>query len=73
MKGKGTQLSELIWTKSSFSEASGNACVEVAACDDEAVVIRDSVQPTRSIRTSRAALDVLITSLRTGSLGSPRG
>ncbi|WP_208605920.1 DUF397 domain-containing protein [Streptomyces albus] len=66
-------LSEPVWTKSSYSEAAGNACVEVAACDGEAVAIRDSVQPARSIRASRAALDALITGLRTGALDNPRG
>ncbi|MEU4886487.1 MULTISPECIES: DUF397 domain-containing protein [Streptomyces] len=66
-------MSELIWIKSSFSEASGNACVEVAVCDGAAVAIRDSVQPARSIRASRAALDALITGLRTGALDNPRG
>ncbi|MEU4686367.1 DUF397 domain-containing protein [Streptomyces xinghaiensis] len=61
-------LSEPVWTKSSYSEAAGNACVEVAACDGEAEAIRDSVQPTRSIKVSHAALTTFIAGVRNGNM-----
>lgn len=61
-------MSDLKWFKSSYSEASGNACVEVAASEDGGVAIRDSVFPSRVITTNRAALAALIAGARTGAL-----
>jgi len=64
-------LSELEWIKSSFSEASGNACVEIAVRDDDEIAIRDSVFPARSIRVSRAALAALVADVRAGAGALP--
>ncbi|MFI8340625.1 DUF397 domain-containing protein [Streptomyces sp. NPDC085639] len=54
-------MSELVWFKSSYSDAGGNNCVEVAACDGDGVAIRDSVFPARVLTTNRAALAALVT------------
>ncbi|GHD94832.1 hypothetical protein GCM10010508_57140 [Streptomyces naganishii JCM 4654] len=63
-------MSELKWFKSSFSEASGNACVEIAISDEDGdVAIRNSTCPQLTIRTSRAAFAALVTHLRTTSPG----
>ncbi|WP_406174108.1 DUF397 domain-containing protein [Streptomyces sp. NBC_00996] len=37
-------MSELKWLKSSYSEASGNACVEIAT-DGHLIAVRDSKHP----------------------------
>jgi hypothetical protein len=63
-------LSELVWLKSSFSDAGGNNCVEVAVADDDDIAIRDSVYPTRIIKTSKAALSTFIAGVRTGAGGA---
>ena len=63
-------MSELKWIKSSFSEASGNACVEIAVCDDGGIAIRDSVFPTQSIRASQAAFAALVVDMRVGAGGA---
>ncbi|MGW0751417.1 DUF397 domain-containing protein [Streptomyces sp. NPDC002587] len=55
-------MSELKWFKSSHSEASGNACVEVAVCEGHGAAIRDSVFPARVITINRTALAALIAS-----------
>ncbi|WP_421107820.1 DUF397 domain-containing protein [Streptomyces sp. NEAU-S77] len=60
------------WFKSSFSETSGNACVEIALCDDGGIAIRDSVFPSRTIRASRAALAALVTEIQAGANGPAR-
>ncbi|MFI5751805.1 DUF397 domain-containing protein [Streptomyces sp. NPDC051644] len=52
------------WTKSSFSEASGNACVEVAACSDSTVALRESDSPTVILSTNRAALHALVLGMK---------
>jgi hypothetical protein len=57
-------LSELKWLKSSFSEASGNACVEIAATGPEAIALRESDSPAAVLTTDRAALRALVRSLR---------
>jgi hypothetical protein len=62
---------ELNWIKSSYSEASGNACVEVATSRD-GFAVRDSKFPAHVIVTGRAAFDALIESLSSGSLGTDR-
>ena len=53
-------MSDLKWVKSSFSEASGNNCVEVAAADADRVTLRESESPTVVISTSRTALRALV-------------
>ncbi|MFF9488571.1 DUF397 domain-containing protein [Streptomyces sp. NPDC014676] len=61
-------LSELKWFKSSFSEASGNACVEVAVRNDARVAIRHSVHPARGFTVGRTAFSSFVTAVRSGSL-----
>ncbi|MER7405118.1 DUF397 domain-containing protein [Streptomyces sp. NPDC000070] len=57
--------------KSSHSEASGNACVEVATSRN-GIAVRDSKRPANVFVTGRASFDALIESLRSGSLGTGR-
>ncbi|MFD5648665.1 DUF397 domain-containing protein [Streptomyces sp. NPDC127039] len=64
-------LPELSWTKSSYSEAAGNACVEVATSRD-GIAVRDSKRPANAFVTGWASFGALIESLRSGSLGSGR-
>ena len=64
-------LPELRWTKSSYSEAAGNACVEVATSRD-GIAVRDSKRPARDKDGRRASFGALIEGLRSGSLGSGR-
>ncbi|MFF9719514.1 DUF397 domain-containing protein [Streptomyces sp. NPDC014603] len=64
-------LPKLRWTKSSYSEAAGNACVEVAASRD-GIAVRDSKRPATVFVTGRASFGALIESLRSGSLGPGR-
>ncbi|WP_086740442.1 DUF397 domain-containing protein [Streptomyces glaucescens] len=64
-------MSALKWFKSSYSEASGNNCVEVAWMQT-GVALRDSKRPANVIVMDRASLGALIESLRSGSLGSDR-
>ncbi|MFE4794054.1 DUF397 domain-containing protein [Streptomyces sp. NPDC057908] len=60
------ELPELNWIKSSFSEASGNACVEVAAADADLIAIRESESPDAVLVTSRCALRALVLGVKTG-------
>ncbi|MCP3767162.1 MULTISPECIES: DUF397 domain-containing protein [Streptomyces] len=62
-------MSALKWIKSSYSEASGNNCVEVAWMQI-GVALRDSKRPATVFVTGRASFGALIESLRSGSLGS---
>ncbi|MGW3968776.1 DUF397 domain-containing protein [Streptomyces ardesiacus] len=64
-------MSALKWFKSSYSEASGNNCVEVA-WTQTGVALRDSKCPVDVIVMNRASLGALIESLRCGSLGTGR-
>ncbi|MFD5617293.1 DUF397 domain-containing protein [Streptomyces yangpuensis] len=63
---------ELSWFKSSHSEASGNACVEVAVCEGDGVAIRDSVFPSRVITTNRAAFAALVVGAQVSLGVAPR-
>ncbi|MER5357215.1 DUF397 domain-containing protein [Streptomyces sp. NPDC002785] len=53
-------MPELNWLKSSFSEASGNNCVEVAAVEANHIALRESESPAAVISTNRAALRALV-------------
>ncbi|MDQ0811037.1 hypothetical protein QFZ63_002751 [Streptomyces sp. B3I7] len=57
-------LSRLQWIKSSFSEASGNACVEIASTSPEHIALRESESPARVLTTDRAALGSLVRSVK---------
>ncbi|MCX5109187.1 DUF397 domain-containing protein [Streptomyces sp. NBC_00378] len=52
------------WSKSSFSEASGNACVEVAAVEGTSVAIRESDSPGVVLITSQSALRALVLGIK---------
>jgi hypothetical protein len=65
-------LPELKWTKSSFSEASGNACVEIAASTAMTIVLRESEGPAHVITTDRATLRALIRGIQAGKFVTPR-
>ncbi|MEU6537679.1 DUF397 domain-containing protein [Streptomyces sp. NPDC047000] len=59
-------MSELNWFKSSFSEASGNACVEIAVRDDTRIAIRHSVHPARGFSVGRGAFVAFVGAVRAG-------
>ncbi|MFF3338513.1 DUF397 domain-containing protein [Streptomyces flavidovirens] len=60
------------WLKSSFSEASGNACVEVAVMSPGGIALRESDSPAIVLSTSPAALRALLLRVRAGAVESPR-
>lgn len=62
-------MSELKWFKSSFSEASGNACVEVAVRNPTRMAIRHSVYPARGISVDRTAFSSFVSAIRSEALG----
>jgi len=66
-------LPELKWFKSSFSEASGNACVEVAVRNDSRVAIRHSVYPDRGFSVGRAAFTSFVSAVQTDELNDKTG
>ncbi|MGY3679552.1 DUF397 domain-containing protein [Streptomyces sp. TE33382] len=53
-------MSGLHWVKSSFSDAGGNNCVEVAAAGADSIAIRESESPAVVMSTNRAALRALV-------------
>jgi hypothetical protein len=61
-----------MWLKSSFSEASGNACVEIAVTVGEGLALRESESPADVLTTDRAALGALIRNFRRRSPLSDR-
>ncbi|MFJ8001481.1 DUF397 domain-containing protein [Streptomyces sp. NPDC096310] len=52
------------WLKSSFSEASGNNCVEISVPEPDRVALRDSTRPGVITTTDLAAFRTLISALR---------
>ncbi|MET9520122.1 DUF397 domain-containing protein [Streptomyces sp. NPDC002994] len=64
-------MPELKWLKSSFSEASGNACVEVAATSPEGISLRESDNPDIVVSTSQPALRALLLGVKAGGVQSP--
>ncbi|WSF24405.1 DUF397 domain-containing protein [Streptomyces sp. NBC_01358] len=59
-------MPEPIWLKSSFSEASGNNCVEVASIEHDCIALRESDSPTVILSTHRAALHALVLGVKAG-------
>ncbi|WP_327727707.1 DUF397 domain-containing protein [Streptomyces sp. NBC_00487] len=57
-------MTTLKWIKSSFSEASANACVEIAAPSLEGIALRESESPTYVLTTDRAVLAALVRSVK---------
>ncbi|MGW3162823.1 DUF397 domain-containing protein [Streptomyces sp. NPDC001142] len=64
-------MSELKWLKSSFSEASGNNCVEVAMVEADGIALRESEIPSVAISTNRAALQALVTAVKANTFRIP--
>ncbi|MFP3987694.1 DUF397 domain-containing protein [Streptomyces sp. E11-3] len=64
-------MPELQWLKSSFSEASANACVEVAATAD-GVALRESDVPDLRLSTDPAALRALVLTLKARNINCHR-
>lgn len=65
-------MSGLQWLKSSYSEASANNCVELAATGTGDIAFRESESPAHVITTDRAALHALIRGIRAGKFVTPR-
>ncbi|MDX3713063.1 DUF397 domain-containing protein [Streptomyces europaeiscabiei] len=57
-------MTRLKWIKSSFSEAAGNACVEIATPSPEGIALRESESPARVLTTDRTALRALVRSVK---------
>ncbi|MER5982198.1 DUF397 domain-containing protein [Streptomyces sp. NPDC001787] len=60
-------MSDLHWVKSSFSDAGGNNCVEVAAVEGDGVALRESDNPGVLLITSQSALRALVLAVRSGT------
>lgn len=61
-------MSGLHWLKSSFSDAGGNNCVEVAAAEGEGIAIRESERPDVILTTSQTALRALVLGVKIGDV-----
>ncbi|MFB8114513.1 DUF397 domain-containing protein [Streptomyces sp. NPDC055962] len=57
-------MPDLHWVKSSFSDAGGNNCVEVAAMEDKRVAIRESDSPDVVLIASYSALHALVLEMK---------
>ncbi|ADI06708.1 hypothetical protein SBI_03587 [Streptomyces bingchenggensis BCW-1] len=58
-------MSTLSWLKSSFSDAGGNNCMEVAA-DGSRIAIRESAEPDAVLTTDRTALRAFVVGVKDG-------
>ncbi|WP_030374519.1 DUF397 domain-containing protein [Streptomyces rimosus] len=62
-------MSEPHWTKSSFSDAGGNNCVEVSSvCSG--VALRESAAPTQILAIDRTVLRALLVRVSVGPFDS---
>lgn len=58
-------MSDLHWVKSSFSDAGGNNCVEVATlADDSGVALRESESPGIALIAHQGALRALLATIK---------
>ncbi|WP_078897830.1 DUF397 domain-containing protein [Streptomyces rimosus] len=57
------------WLKSSFSEASGNNCVEIASTNSH-IALRESEDSTRTIMTGPSAFRGLLIGIKTDVVGT---
>ncbi|WP_432048557.1 DUF397 domain-containing protein [Streptomyces asiaticus] len=55
----------LSWLKSSFSDAGGNNCIELAT-DGSGIAIRESSEPSAVLHTDRIALRTFISGVKRG-------
>ncbi|MGW2088190.1 DUF397 domain-containing protein [Streptomyces sp. NPDC001880] len=62
-------MSGLHWQKSSFSDAGGNNCVEVAAAEGTGIAMRESESPEHIVTTNRAALRALVLAVKASDPG----
>ncbi|MGY0058186.1 DUF397 domain-containing protein [Streptomyces sp. LZ34] len=58
-------MSTLSWLKSSFSDAGGNNCIELAA-DGSAIAIRESSEPSTVLATDRTTLRAFVLGVKDG-------
>ncbi|MER7788982.1 DUF397 domain-containing protein [Streptomyces sp. NPDC097640] len=58
-------MSTLSWLKSSFSDAGGNNCMEVAS-DGSRIAIRESSEPNAILATDRTALRAFVRGVKDG-------
>ncbi|MFJ5197663.1 DUF397 domain-containing protein [Streptomyces sp. NBC_00984] len=65
-----SHVSDLHWVKSSFSDAGGNNCVEVAAVKNAGVAMRESESPGVVLVISRAALGALVQKVKKDAVGA---
>ena len=63
-------MSEPKWVKSSFSDAGGNNCVEVAATN-AGIALRESENPAHVLTMDRAVLGALVRRVKAGFPHSP--
>lgn len=66
-----SHVSGLHWLKSSFSDAGGNNCVEVAATNSDGIALRESDSPAQVLLTGQAVLGALVRGVKAGTLGLP--
>ncbi|MFK8847748.1 DUF397 domain-containing protein [Streptomyces sp. Ac-502] len=64
-------MAESRWIKSSFSESSGNACIEITAVDTD-VALRESDDATRTITSGRHAFRDLLVRIKANLVGDTR-
>lgn len=58
----------LRWLKSSFSDAGGNNCVEIAAPEDGTLALRESEHPAAILSTRRSSLGALVRGVKSGEI-----
>ncbi|MFE9723202.1 DUF397 domain-containing protein [Streptomyces sp. NPDC005794] len=62
-------MSDLHWVKSSYSDAGGNNCVEVATlADGSGVALRESESPGTTLVARHGALKALLTTIKAGGV-----
>lgn len=59
-------VSDLHWVKSSFSDAGGNNCVEVAMGEGEGVTLRESDNPGTVVAITQSAMRALVLAIKGG-------
>ncbi|MBO0917398.1 DUF397 domain-containing protein [Streptomyces laculatispora] len=59
-------MADLHWVKSSFSDAGGNNCVEVATVENEDIALRESDSPDTVLTTTPSAMRALVLAVKSG-------
>ncbi|AEW96322.1 MULTISPECIES: DUF397 domain-containing protein [Streptomycetaceae] len=60
-------MSQLVWQKSSFSEAGATNCLEVASSTPDTTHLRESDDPHTVLTTTPAGLGALIRAIKAGA------